>query len=124
IFTFVCWASGLDLSKGLPSLLRAWEAWYHGQSARLLLVGMASATSDRLFDGRRRGNLCPGLELELEGFLPQDPRAVELVRSSHVAVFPTLDDAQPTALQEMVSCGLPAITTIESGFNFPTDFCT
>jgi glycosyltransferase involved in cell wall biosynthesis len=124
VFTFVCWGSALGLRKGLPSLVKAWEQWYAGQEARLLLVGMSSATSDRLFAGRRRGVGRPGLQLELEGFPAHHPRAVELVRASHVGILPTLDDASPASVQEMAACGLPIITTTESGFDFPQDFCT
>lgn len=124
IFTFVCWASSLGLRKGLPSLVKAWETWFSGQDAQLILVGEGSRTSDRLFDGRRGGLGRPGLALHLGGFRPHDPDAVELVRTAHAAVYPTLDDAQPTAVQEMVACGLPVITTVEAGFDFPAEFCT
>src|SRR2546427_666075 len=83
-FTFVCWCSALGLRKGLPSLVRAWERWYGGQDAELLLVGMPSAVSRLMFEGRTTGEVMPGLRLFLEGYPPQDPAIIELVGSCHV----------------------------------------
>jgi glycosyltransferase involved in cell wall biosynthesis len=122
-FTFVCWSSSHGLRKGLPSLVSAWRQWYRGQAAELWLVGISTVVSDRLFGHLTQGEPVPGLKLNL-GFFPGQYRPViDFIGSCHVAVFPTLEDAQPSALLEMTSCGLPVITTVESGVEFPETFC-
>jgi len=122
-FTFVCWSSSHGLRKGLPSLVSAWRQWYRGQGAELWLIGIPTVVSDRLFGRLTQGEPAPGLRLNLGVFPSQYRPVIDFVASCHVAVFPTLEDAQPAALLEMASCGLPVITTVESGFEFPETFC-
>ena len=122
-FTFVCWSSSHGLRKGLPSLLAAWRQWYRGQEAELWLVGMPTVVSRRLFGDSIQGQPEAGVKLHLESFPGQHRPVIDLIGSCHVAVYPTLEDAQPSALLEMASCGLPVITTIESGVDFPEAFC-
>jgi glycosyltransferase involved in cell wall biosynthesis len=122
-FTFVCWSSGHGLRKGLPSLVSAWRQWYRGQAAELWLVGSSTVVSDRLFGRLTQGEAAPGLRVNLASFPGQHRPVIDFIGSCHVAVFPTLEDAQPSALLEMTSCGLPVITTVESGVEFPETFC-
>jgi glycosyltransferase involved in cell wall biosynthesis len=122
-FSFICYGSALGLRKGLPVLLAAWQLWYRGQDAELHIVGIPSVVSDHLLSGARRGEVRPGLHVQLEGFPAQHPSIIRLIGSCHVAIFPTLEDAQPSSLLEMSSCGLPVITTAESGVEFSSDFC-
>lgn len=122
-FTFVCWSSSFGLRKGLPSLIKAWEQWHEGQKAELHLIGMPTKTSDLLLRGKRKGEVKPGLFLHLDSYPAQYQPVIDFISRSHVAVYPTLEDAMPSALQEMTSCGLPVITTKESGFEFTDDFC-
>lgn len=122
-FSFICYGSVLGLRKGLPALLAAWKKWYRGQNAELYLIGTPSIVSDELLGGAKEGNVLPGVHIYLKGYPAQHPPIIQLISSCHVAVFPTLEDAQPSSLLEMASCGLPVITTIESGVEFTTDFC-
>jgi glycosyltransferase involved in cell wall biosynthesis len=122
-FSFICYGSALGLRKGLPVLLAAWQRWYCGQDAELHIVGIPSEVSDHFLSGTRRGEVRPGLHIQLERFPAQHPPIIRLIGSCHVAVFPTLEDAQPSSLLEMSSCGLPVITTVESGVEFDRDFC-
>jgi glycosyltransferase involved in cell wall biosynthesis len=121
--TFVCWASELGLRKGLPVLIEAWKKWYNGQDAELFIVGMPTKSTAYYFGDLKQGEASPGLFVHLEIFPTWHKPLVEFIGSCHVAVFPTLEDAQPSSLLEMTSCGLPVITTHESGVDFDEDFC-
>lgn len=122
-FTFVFWGSFAGLRKGLPALVSAWKRWYAGQDAELHLFGMPTSVSDLVLNGVREGNPAAGLFAHLRTYPAQDPAIIEFLGSSQVGVFPTLEDAQPSTLLEMASCGLPIITTRESGVDFTPDFC-
>ena len=123
VFTFVSWSTH-GLRKGLPALLAGWRKWYHGQPARLVLLGAGTHVADILFHGQKSGEVENGIFLDLRYFKGQDPELIKLVGSCQVGVIPTLEDAQSSTLLEMASCGLPVITTIESGVEFTDDFCT
>jgi len=122
-FSFVCYASALGLRKGLPPLLAAWQQWYQEQDAELCLIGIPTPVSDQLLGGTRNGEANPGIHVWLEKFPAQHKPIIDLIGSCHVAIFPTLEDAQPSTLLEMTSCGLPVITTVESGVEFDPEFC-
>ena len=122
-FSFVCYTSSHGLRRGLPVLLQAWERWFRGQPAELHLLGSSTRVSDQLLNGVRQGQVRPGVHVQLQGFPAQHPPVIEFVSSCHVAVFPTLEDAQPSSLLEMTACGLPVITTVESGVEFNPQFC-
>lgn len=123
VFTFVFWASATGIRKGLPVLVAAWQQWYRDQNAELHIFGMPTRTTDIMLKGLRRGNPNPGLHLHLDTYPSQDPKIIEFLGASHVGVYPTLEDAQPSSLLEMASCGLAIITTRESGVEFSEDFC-
>lgn len=123
VFTFVCWTASAGLRKGLPALVAAWQQWFTSQDAELHVFGIPASTSDVMFNGLRHGNPSPGLYLHLDVFPAQDPRIIRFLGTSHVGVLPTLEDAQPSSLLEMASCGLAIITTRESGVEFGEDFC-
>ena len=122
-FTFVCWSSELGLRKGLPVLIDAWKKWYKGQDAELYIIGMPTKGTDHYFGDLREGEVTPGLVVNLKIFPTWHKPLIEFIGSCHVAVFPTLEDAQPSCLLEMASCGLPVITTHESGVEFNENFC-
>lgn len=121
--SFVCYSSSHGLRKGLPALLEGWKRWYAGQGAELHLVGMPAPEFKILFDKATGGGRIPGLRLKLGRFPGQYEPVIHFVGSCHVGVFPTLEDAQPGTVLEMASCGLPMITTVESGVEFPAEFC-
>jgi glycosyltransferase involved in cell wall biosynthesis len=122
-FTFVCWSSAHGLRKGLPVLVAAWRSWFSGQDAELHLVGAPTIVSRQLFGDANNCEYMPGLHLSFDLFPPQHKPIVDFLGSCHVAVYPTLEDAQPSTLLEMAACGLPVITTVESGVEFTSDFC-
>ena len=117
------WASYIGLRKGLPALVEAWKKWFTNQNAALYIIGMPTVTSDIIFNNKRQGEVFPGLFLDLDIHPAQDPRKIEFIGSASVGVLPTLEDAQPSSLLEMASCGLPIITTVESGVEFEDTFC-
>jgi len=120
---FICWASSLGIRKGLPSMLNAWRAWYHDQDAEFHIVAMPSTSSDVLLKGLRRGQAGPGLYVHFDSYPGQFQPLIDFIGSCHVGVYPTLEDAMPSSLLEMASCGLPIITTVQSGVEFTSDFC-
>jgi glycosyltransferase involved in cell wall biosynthesis len=122
-FTFVFWASSAGLRKGLPALIEAWRGWFNHQDAELHIFGLPTPASEIMFNGIKQGSPLPGLHLHLGMWPAQDPGIIHFLRSSHVGVLPTLEDAQPSSLLEMASCGLSIITTRESGVEFGEDFC-
>jgi len=122
-FTFVCWSSELGLRKGLPVLVKAWKRWYQGQDAELIIIGMPTRSTEIIFNNQKNGEVFPGLHIQLKFYPTWHKPLIDLIGSSHVAVLPTLEDAQPSSLLEMTSCGLAVITTHESGVNFDPDFC-
>lgn len=125
-FTFVCWTSALGLRKGLPALVEGWRRWHSGECAELHLVGMPTITAQRFFRKTSdviEGELAPGLHVDLRHRGPLDRQHVDRIGSCHVAMYPTLEDAQPSCLLEAASCGLAIATTKESGVRFPSDFC-
>lgn len=96
----------LTVRKGLKYLLEAWER-LNLENAELLLVGK--------------------LQHEMEGFmstyLKRDdvrhvdftPNPAELYNSADVFVFPSLDEGSAKVNYEAMACGLPVITTPNSG---------
>lgn len=121
--TFVCYSSALGLRKGLPVLVAAWRKWASSTAAELHVIGTPTPVSDILFNGLRHGEVSRGLHIDLDEFPSQHEPIINFVGSCHIGVLPTLEDAQPSSLLEMASCGLPVITTIESGVDFPTSMC-
>jgi len=121
-FTYVCYASALGIRKGLPALIEAWKNWYAGQDAELFLLGTPTIVSDILL-GCRKGSPFSGIHIDLQTYPAQFKPLIEFLKSCHIAVLPTLEDAQPSSLLEMTACGLPVITTTESGVEFENEFC-
>jgi glycosyltransferase involved in cell wall biosynthesis len=122
-FTFMFWSSSIGLRKGLASLLKAWDIWFQGQNAQLIIIGNITSTGkkiiERLPSNLKEKNLLTSFKTYPAQFTP----AIKLIGSCHIGILPTLEDAMPSSLLEMASCGLPLLTTIESGINFPDRFC-
>lgn len=122
-FTFVHWSSEIGLRKGLPALLAAWKKWDNSK-ARLVLIGMVTKKvgTRLLFKRSWRGKQIPNLPLNVvlyaskKGYPAQDTFVRETLSKSHVGVFPTLEDGQPSVVIEMSASGLPLIITEESGY--------
>lgn len=122
-FTFVHWTSELGLRKGLPAILEAWKKW-NNPNAQLILLGIVTKVGKKLLYKRNwYGRLVPNLpkNVVLEaggklGFPAQDPFVIKTIASSHVGLYPTLEDGQASAVIELAACGLPVIATRESGY--------
>jgi glycosyltransferase involved in cell wall biosynthesis len=104
----------VGVRKGVPELLEAWES--AGIDGELVLAG---PVDDEIADMVERH--CRSGSVRTLGFV-KDPSSVYL--SSHVFVFPTLEEGGPQVTYEAAGCGLPVITTpmgaarlIETGRN-------
>jgi glycosyltransferase involved in cell wall biosynthesis len=103
----VCYAGRVELPKGLPYLLEAWNQLRLGQ-AELVLIGEVAPEMHRFI---RRWALP---NVRLLGFLPPSELA-KWYCSSHLFVFPSVNEGLARVLLEAMSCGLPIVTTELSG---------
>jgi glycosyltransferase involved in cell wall biosynthesis len=101
--------------KGLPVLLRAWEAVRSTvPSARLLLIGSGGADIHSCESELRRYVHTHGLEASVT-FVGETPDVVPYLHAADAFVFPTEKEAFGIALIEAMACGLPVITTPVGG---------
>ncbi len=91
--------------KGVHHLLRAWKK-LNLPKAELVLVGSAHAEIEPWL--REFG----GASVKLAGFVP---KVEECYRAASVHVFPSSCEGSAKATYEAAACGLPQITTRESG---------
>jgi glycosyltransferase involved in cell wall biosynthesis len=103
IFLFV---GNLSLHKGLPYLIKAWHLLKPGISAELWLVG-----SNRLLNITFKEQ---NVGIRYFGPLPYSKLA-RIYEQADVFILPTLLEGLAYVLLEALSCGLPIITTQESG---------
>jgi glycosyltransferase involved in cell wall biosynthesis len=102
----VLFVGEIGLRKGIPYLLEALRTLNRPQSIRAKLVGPISLSLERL---RKYGEWC-----EVLGPVPR-LRMSELYRWADVLVLPSLCEGSATATYEAMACGLPIITTPNSG---------
>jgi len=102
----VLFVGEIGLRKGIPYLLEALRALNRPQSIRAKLVGSMNLSLERL---REYGEWCAALA--------PVPRLKmgELYRWADVLVLPSLCEGSATATYEAMACGLPIITTPNSG---------
>lgn len=102
----VLFVGQIGLRKGVPDLLEAWRqlAWH---DAELWLVGNVSAEFKSLLP---RWNGLPGLKL-----IRYIPDPVVLYQQSDLFVFPTIEEGSALVTYEALACGLPTVTTQNSG---------
>lgn len=91
----------VGVRKGVPELLEAWER--AGIDGELVLAG---PVDDEIADLVRRHTNSGSVRTL--GYVA-NPSAI--YRSSHVFVFPTLEEGGPQVTYEAAGCGLPIITT-------------
>lgn len=91
--------------KGVPQLLRAWKK-LGLKDAELVLVGEPHA------EVRQELDACAGPSVRVTGFTPNVP---ELLRTASALVFPSECEGFAKVTLEAAACGLPLITTRESG---------
>jgi glycosyltransferase involved in cell wall biosynthesis len=118
--TFVCYSSELSLRKGIPALVTAWKQYVkENPDADLVMIGAPSEATFMVSDKKPEDNIYLYASL----YKAQDPNIIQIIQESHVGVLATLEDAQCASILEMASCGLPLISTRESGHNFTDNFC-
>jgi alpha-maltose-1-phosphate synthase len=101
-FLFVGAVSAL---KGLPVLLEAWKK-IDTTKAELIIVGPVNAEVKKLVE--------KGKNIKVVGSLAKE-ELPEVYRSAHVFVFPSFSDGFGQVILEALACGLPVITTENTG---------
>jgi glycosyltransferase involved in cell wall biosynthesis len=103
----VCYAGRVELPKGIPYLLQAWNQLGLAK-AELVLIGEVAPEIHRFIKQWALPNV------RLLGSLP----SIELARwyrSSHLFVFPSVNEGLARVLLEAMSSGLPVVATERSG---------
>lgn len=103
----VCYAGRLELLKGIPYLLQAWNQLGLAQ-AELVLIGEVAPEMQPFI----KQWALPSVRFL--GVLPQSELAKQY-RASHLFVFPSVNEGLARVLLEAMSCGLPVIATERSG---------
>lgn len=103
----VCYAGRVELLKGLPYLLRAWNQLGLTQ-AELVLIGEVAPEMHRIIKQWALPNV------RFLGFLPPSELA-DWYRASHLFAFPSVSEGLARVIFEAMSCGLPVVATERSG---------
>jgi len=103
----VCFAGRVELPKGIPYLLQAWNKLGLVQ-AELVLIGEVAPEIHRFIKQWALPNV------RFLGFL-SPPELVKWYRASHLFVFPSVNEGLARVLFEAMSSGLPVVATERSG---------
>lgn len=103
----VCYAGRVELLKGLPYLLRAWNQLGLTQ-AELVLIGEVAPEMHGFIKQWALPNV------RFLGFLPPSELA-DWYRASHLFAFPSVNEGLARVIFEAMSCGLPVVATERSG---------
>jgi glycosyltransferase involved in cell wall biosynthesis len=103
----VCFAGRVELLKGLPYLLRAWSQLGLAH-AELVLIGEVSPEMHSILNKWAPSNV------RTLGFI-SPPELAVWYRSSHLFVFPSVNEGLARVIFEAMSCGLPVVATERSG---------
>jgi glycosyltransferase involved in cell wall biosynthesis len=103
----VCYAGQVEIAKGVPYLLEAWQR-LNLRSAELLLIGEVAPEMQMLLKQYAQTNV------RLLGLLPPTQLA-EWYRRSHLFVFPSVNEGLARVLLEAMASGLPVVATNLSG---------
>jgi len=95
----------IGLRKGVLYLLQAWEK-LKLPDAELILIGTVADIEERLAQSKAKFRLLP--------VLPQE-ELVSYYQNASVFVFPSLIEGSARVIQEAMACGLPIVTTPNSG---------
>lgn len=103
----VCYVGRVELLKGIPYLLQAWNQLGLAQ-AELVLIGEVAPEMRRFIKLWALPNV---------RFLGPLPRAelAEWYRASHLFAFPSVNEGLARVIFEAMSCGLPVVATEQSG---------
>lgn len=100
---------GVNLRKGIPYLLQAYQALAHPRKS-LTIAGIAEEPV--LQEMRRRGLLTP--EIRIVGHVPQ-PELKTLMSRSHLLVLPSVEEGLALVMAQSMACGLPVLATTPTG---------
>jgi starch synthase len=100
---------GVNLRKGIPYLLQAYQALAHPRKS-LTIAGIAEEPV--LQEMRRRGLLTP--EVRIVGHVPQ-PELKTLMSRSHLLVLPSVEEGLALVMAQSMACGLPVLATVPTG---------
>jgi len=102
----VLFVGQIGFRKGVVYLLEAWKR-LGLKDARLVLLGQVLDEFKKVVE-----KYSASLDnVEFAGFKP----SLEYFQKSHLFVFPSLEEGSALVTYEALSCGLPVITTFESG---------
>jgi glycosyltransferase involved in cell wall biosynthesis len=91
--------------KNVESLLKAWKAANMGAQSKLLMVGSGSMLATL------RAQYGPELGIEWLGFVADEERRIDILRSADVFILPSLVEGLSLSLLEAMACGLACIAT-------------
>jgi glycosyltransferase involved in cell wall biosynthesis len=91
--------------KNVESLLKAWKAANMGAQSKLLMVGSGSMLATL------RAQYGPELGIEWLGFVADEGRRIDILRSADVFILPSLVEGLSLSLLEAMACGLACIAT-------------
>ncbi|MBW9221452.1 glycosyltransferase family 4 protein [Methanothermococcus sp. SCGC AD-155-C09] len=101
----VAFSGNVNLRKGIPFLIRAWKE-LRLEDAELNIYGIVYPEVKKyLTDGEK-------YNIKVHGFLRNIDRVLP---KNHVYVFPSLLEGSAKSIYEAMACGLPVITTENSG---------
>ena len=96
----------VSLRKGIMDLLQAWQA-LNWKNAELLVVGQV--------DQEIKSLLRPYQNLTNIRWINYTPNPVQLFQQADIFVFPSIEEGSALVTYEAMACGLPIITTPNSG---------
>ena len=99
----VCYAGRVEILKGLPYLLQAWNQLGLAQ-AELALIGEVAPEMHRFIKQWALPNV------RMLGPLPPAELA-KWYRASHLFAFPSVNEGLARVILEAMSCGLPVVAT-------------
>jgi glycosyltransferase involved in cell wall biosynthesis len=91
--------------KNVESLLKGWKAANMGQNSRLLMMGSGPLLSSL------KAQYGEELGIQWLGFVAEEERRIEILRSADVFILPSLVEGLSLSLLEAMSCGLACIAT-------------
>jgi glycosyltransferase involved in cell wall biosynthesis len=91
--------------KNVESLLKGWKAANMGQNSRLLMMGSGPLLSSL------KAQYGKDLGIQWLGFVAEEERRIEILRSADVFILPSLVEGLSLSLLEAMSCGLACIAT-------------
>lgn len=94
-------------AKGIPHLIEAWKLLQTSQASLILCGDIDSSMSHVIKDAQQGCNT-----IQLAGYVSNPS---EYYQRASVFVFPSLSEGMARVTLEAMACGLPVITTFESG---------